>query len=560
MRVRRTLDFRRIEALPRRKLTLADAQVWADVLTEELAIPGSGARLRPWQAMSLAEIHEHRAGVLGLPVGVGKTLIYYLAAVLCEARLPALVIPANLRAKTYSDFASYAGQWRAPRTPIRLLSREELALEQNEFLLRELNPDLLMSDETDELANFDAAAVQRMWRFRHDAGAACIYVGGTGTLTRTSILPTWHLFRMALGNDAPVPELRAEAQEWARALDEQRRPTSWRDTFSPGPMGETIEAGRRWYLRRITETPGIIIVDGDSCDQPLHVNLRLAHEDPLLDEAFATYLETDESPSGIPTTDPLSRWRLESQMGCGLEQYWDPPPPQQWVDARRAVAKLVRQKIEDTRHARRPLDTERQVLRRYADDPVVRRWNEVKGFVPKTRVHWISTSAVNTAVDWLSESDEPSIVWVGCVEFARALAKASRLPYFAAKGIDADGNGLHAAPRGRSMIVSWHANKKGFNLQSWSRMSVFDPPQSAKWLEQMIGRAHRSGQRRPVTLDYFATSGATIDAFSKAFAEARFARETTGLTQKILRATVTREKPQLTESNEFRWASRQADE
>jgi hypothetical protein len=106
------------------------------------------------------------------------------------------------------------------------------------------------------------------------------------------------------------------------------------------------------------------------------------------------------------------------------------------------------------------------------------------------------------------------------------------------------------------MVVSWHANKKGLNLQAWRRHLIVMPPQSAKWLEQLFGRSHRSMQDQPVRFYILGTSGGVLDGFDAAISEARFAKGTISLTQKILRSKITRQKPKLTKSNRFRWAQR----
>jgi hypothetical protein len=179
----------------------------------------------------------------------------------------------------------------------------------------------------------------------------------------------------------------------------------------------------------------------------------------------------------------------------------------------------------------------------YADDPFA------KEFV------WISDATLQTAIDFLAESFEPAIIWTGGVEFGKALAARLGLSYYGREGKDQYRNELHAAKPGRSFVCSWYANKKGFNLQAWTRHGVFNPPTSAKWLEQMFGRSHRSGVAETgVTFTMFATSGGTLDAIDAAIAEAGFAKESVGPTQKILRAKRTRVQPRRTESNKYRWA------
>lgn len=553
--VQHSIDFDRIAALPRRVPTLDDAEAWAEALTPSFAIPGSSARLRPWQAFSLAESldDEIQGGFLALPVGVGKTLITYLW--LADAVRPMLIVPASLRDKTWADFASYRGKWRSPRAPIQLVSREELALEQNKDLLFRRRPDKLAIDEADDLANPDSAAVRRIDRYVWDDASDDVQVLAlTGTPGRTSILNYWHIILWCLRDRAPLPLNEGEAKMWALVLDHKSRAFQ---RPSPGPLGRNRTEALAWYSRRLQETPGVVIIDGDSCDAPITIRTRPAREDPILDEHFKNFLVEQENPGGIPVSDPLSRWLLDGQLGCGLYSRYVHPPPEPWRAARRAVAKLVRDAIASTTRSGHPLDTEGQVLRRYSGHPIVAEWAEVKDtFVPETENVWLTTSTVLSAIDWLNEDDTPGIVWCGSVEYAQALSRASRLHYYARQGKSAAGVGLHAAPVGRSLIASWAANKKGFNLQAWPRQLLVMPPASAKWLEQIFGRSHRSGQMKHVTIDVLLTSGGTRDAFEAALGEARFNKSTIGLTQKILRAKIEHIEPTLTGSNKFRWATR----
>ena len=550
--VRDTEDLRRVRRLPRRRLSEGDAAAWAAVLTDQLRLPGGAQRLRPWQGMALAEAAENDGAFLALPVGQGKTLISFLLPVVMQARRPVLVVPAALREKTYADFGAYLPHWQAPRTPARVMALQEIAPERGAMLLEQIGPDLIVIDECDELANPASSAARRIDRYivAHPDTRVVLM---TGTPGRKSILNYWHLLCWALRERAPVPMTKGEAEMWAMALDEGRGRSPM--TARPGPLGASVENARAWYRARLVETPGVVVVDGDSCDAPLTVRVRLAREDPCLDNAFATFLRTLETPDGMPVSDPLSRWRLDGQLGCGLYLRWNPAPPDAWRDARRAVAKFVRDTIARSTHGRRPLDTEAQVLRAYAEHPIVTAWQAIRGtFEPRTEAVWLSDSVIESVRDWLAESPEPGIVWTGSVEFADALARATRLPYYGREGRDQHGRGLHAADPARSMVSSWYANKRGFNLQAWRRQLLVMPPQSAKYLEQIFGRSHRAGQDRHVVVDVLATSGGTLDSFEAAIAEAGFGRETFGLTQKILRADVQRATPRLTAGNRYRWA------
>lgn len=557
--VQHTTDFDRIAALPRRRLTQADADAWAAALTPELRAPASRAELRPWQALSMAECVENDGGWLALPVGVGKTLISYLLPRLMNAKRPLLIVPGRpLIDKTRADFASYVGQWRAPSPPPRVITMQSMAPEGGRDLLDRMRPDLIILDEADEFANRESSAARRIDRYIVDAQDEVKIIAMTGTPSRKTIMGYWHLVQWCLRDRAPMPLKESEALMWAHAIDEK---VAKREYFGrrplPGPLGRDLAAAREWYRNRLQETPGVVIVDGDSCSQPLTVRVRLARECQIIDQHFERFGVKQENPDGIPVSDPLSRWRIDGQLGCGLYMKYDPPPPQPWRDARRAVAEFVRDTIRDSTHTSRPLDTEGQVIRRHADAPEVAGWLEIRDtFIPNTVVVWLSASTIESAVEWLAETPEPGIVWCGGVEFAHALATVTRLPYYGREGRDANGRGLHAAIASRSLIASWHANKRGFNLQAWRRQLIVHPPQSAKYLEQIFGRSHRSGQDRPVVVDVLATSGGTLDGFEAAVSEAGFARRTVGLTQKILRAKIERATPRVNKSNRFRWAVR----
>jgi hypothetical protein len=193
----------------------------------------------------------------------------------------------------------------------------------------------------------------------------------------------------------------------------------------------------------------------------------------------------------------------------------------------------------------------------------VRAWLDVrKDFDPlkSSRTKWLSDATLEWCVRWLAKAGEagPRVVWCGGVEFGKRLAETTGVPYYGRQGRDArTGRGLYEADVRKSMVCSWHANKRGFNLQAWRTHAIVQPPQSAKYLEQIFGRPHRAGQTEPVTFTILATSGGTLDSFYSAIREARFAKATTGTTQKILRAKI---KSPPTPPGTLRWAQRDRDD
>lgn len=568
LEVRRTVDFDRIAALPRRVVSMTDAEAWADALTPELAAR-PGVRLLPAQALALAEgcalddaprQSAAPGAFLGYPVGTGKTLIFELAPRLLQAKRPVLILPSGLREKTYHERSSYAEDWRiaAPR----VLGMRELMLEANDRMLDVIRPDWIGIDECDELANPEASVTARIDRYVSENWDEVSVWAATGTPGRNSILDYWHVLHWCVKDDAPVPRDYAEAQLWAQSVDNRvvgRRP-------EPGALGPDLQSARTWYRKRLCETPGVIMWDEDSAGGvPLHVRAMPARECPDIDAAFEALGKTGENPAGIPSATPLDQFRFELQTGSGLCQYWDPPPPEEWRDARRAVAAFCRRAIMNSRMGSRPIDTERQVLRRFADSPVVREWLSVKPrYRPEehTKVMWISDSALQSAIDWLEATraaGRVGIVWTGIVEFGRELAQRTGLSYYGQQGRDQYGGRILTADPGSCMIVS-HAggNKRGLNLQSWRHQLVCQVPTSGKYVEQTFGRAHRRGASdRGVHIDCLMTSGLVYDSFERAMSEAGFGQATYGLTQKLVRAAqIERHYPKTdrTSPNRYRWA------
>ncbi len=531
------------------------------MLTPHYRLPGSKASLRAWQAFGIAEAVANGGALLGLPVGQGKTLITFVLPTALESCRPLLIVPGvPLVDKTYDEYAALSKDWIAPRTPITVKTLQSLAPESGANFLESFKPDLVMIDECDDAANIESSAVQRLDRYRV-AHLDVPYVCLTGTLGRWSIMDFWHHLCWCLKARAPVPRDESEAREWAQVLKEPRTNREGFSRMKPGVLGATRDEARAWFADRLVQTPGVVIVDGDSCDQKLTIRVRPAAEDPILDRAYERFLKTLMSPNDeVSAACSLARWRLDGQLGCGLYLRYNPPPPEAWRQARQALDRFVRQAITNSRRGSKPLDTEGMVLRRFPDAAPVKEWRRVeKWFDPdkSSEAVWLTDSVIQTARAWLAESAEPGIVWCGCIEFAEALATATGLPYYGREGKERrSGIGLHNADPKSSLISSWHANKKGFNLQAWARQALFMPPQSSKWLEQVFGRSHRQGQWRDVVVDVFATSGGTYDLFDTAMLEASSGRATTTLTQKILRAKIERLYPRETRANRFRWATR----
>lgn len=470
-----TQEFRRVQCLPRRRLDLGEAAVHADGWTARLRRRGGAMALSSWQGLAITEFLEQGGFFGGLPVGFGKTLLLYCFALAGGYKRPLIITRAGLIEAFWTALGGLQKHWRPLAHPLTIVSREILGRRGHEGDLELLRPDFVGIDECDELANATTAGCTlRIDRYRTahpEAAFACV----TGTPSRDEFLGYWHLICWALprGN-APVPYVREEAQRWGLAIDGRLRATP----IHPGPLGATRSAAQDWLRHRLCETAGILLRDEDPCKAPLTIRQRTALEDPILDRAFDHLLKYDETPGGEIVTDPLVRWGIDGRLGAGLFHFYDPPPPDEWRSARRALGRFVRDQVQRSQRRAKPLDTEGAVIAAFRDHPVVLEWLRVKPlFKPITRVRWLTDSVIRSCLDWLSESAEPGVVWVGSPEFGERLAQRAGLLYYGRRGMSAAGVYLGACPRDRSLVASWVANSRGFdNLKHFDRhLTVMQP-------------------------------------------------------------------------------------
>jgi len=270
-----------------------------------------------------------------------------------------------------------------------------------------------------------------------------------------------------------------------------------------------------------------------------------APPDPIIEKHFENFRKKHVTPDGWPLSDSLSVYRHANELGSGMYLRWDPRPPNWWLGPRSNFCAFVREKVEDSRLR---LDTELAVARAFPDAPEVTDWQAVKPlFEPNSVPVWLSDSVLRACANWIASSAEPGILWAWNVAFGTALATMTGLRYYGAGGYDQYGSHISklacygaGARKGviPSIILSGQANMRGRNLQSWARNGIVSPPRSARFLEQVFGRTHRSGQERPVSFDFIMTSGDTFDGFAASMREAGFGKAVFGLTQKLLRATV----------------------
>ena len=541
----RSLEFRRVEALPRRLWETDDLPALAEALTSVLRTESGTMRLRPAQAAALRDAYEV-GGLFGpLRVGVGKALLSLCVPVLLGATRPVLLLPASLREQTRREVVPQMSEHWKLHPDLKLIGYEELGLEQNAGLLDELAPDLIVADEVHALANIKAGRTRRVARYL-DAHPECRFVAFSGTVTRRSLRDYAHLIAWCLRDGSPLPLQWRELQDWADALDadvpEERR-------VAPGALHRVCgvvrdgddarnETAREGFARRLRETPGVVATGEDELGASLVIAERRVEVPPEV-RAHLHRLRTDwELPNGDYVSEATELWRHARTIASGLFYRWDPPPPREWLEPRRAWKQYVRHVLA---HNRRNLDTELQVWNECARAvaagerrPEYSEWLAVRDtFEPNSVPVWQSRFLVEDCVRWLAEVGE-GIVWTEHAAFLQALGEAGVCCY--GPGARASRDILTATG---PIACSVRAHGQGRNLQRYSRALVVSCPPSGRQWEQCIGRLHRSGQEADeVRFDMYLHTPELRAALGQALADARYIEDTTGSQQKLCFARI----------------------
>jgi len=498
--------------------------------------------LRPIQGIALSEIAQYRGGFFPIRVGGGKTLISLLAArVLPDVVRPLLILPAHLREKTRAEMAALRRHWNLPAF-IRIESYQMLSRVGGADLLVNYAPDLIIADEAHMLKNPSAACTKRIARYCR-ANRSTVFLAMSGTVTKRSVRDFAHLTSWALGSLNPLPADFNALDEWSRALDvnvaDHRR-------LAPGALtalrSSPIEPIRKAYSRRLVETPGVVATQEGPLPIGLQIRSRVVPLDPLLEEAYRTLRESWITPDEWPIEDGVAMWRHARELSSGFYSRWNPRPPDDWRDARRAWASESREIISTNR---RQIDTELQARRAVASGQyphaasILARWLEIQPtFEPTPEAVWVSDRTIDWIAEWAREHG-PALIWTERPALGERLSAKFGIPYYANLGVDAKSGRYVEAhdPRSGSAILSIDANSIGRNLQAWSRNLIVDvPPNGARW-EQMIGRTHRDGQTaETVWVDVLFGCVEDVTGFWRATEDSQYAEDMTGQAQKLVHA------------------------
>ena len=544
--VLRSKEFRRIEQLPRRDWT-TEYGSRIDRLSQDLRTPSGEMSLRMVQGCALLEIGLQ--GGLFAPIGVGhgKTLISLLAPLMTSCERPLLIVPAQLRTVTVSKYCrELSKHWHIPSSfcdGSRIITYGSLSTKKGQTLLEELNPDLIICDEVHYLKAANAARTRRFLRYMR-ANPETKFVAMSGTVTKKSIREYWHLLKLALPEDCPLPLRWVEMSDWANALDENVRPEM---RTAPGALRhfcEGDETPRDGYRKRLTQTRGVIATSESELGTSLVIN-KLSPKVPQAINAALRRLRVDwVTPGGEDVSDSLDFYRKARELAHGYYYRWiwdagvSPSQKSDWLSARSEWRQLVRQE------SRKPeTDTELLVWNAYSsgilnrDREVFESWRSIKETTPppKTEPVWFCDDMLRG----LKLGKEPCLIWVDTKAMADRLVSIYDLPYYGAGQNDTKRLLSHIDRKAGHGIVSIRAHGTGKNLQAYSVSLVLTPPGSGATWEQLLGRLHRPGQNEDeVIFDVWLHTTELKAAFEQALSDASYIETTLGSKQKLSYANI----------------------
>lgn len=616
-------EMQRICDLPIEPVKWTPEQV--DIFTYKNALAEvyeRGWRFFEPQARAIDAYDRVAGGLYAIGVGWGKTGISVIIADRAwkkgKKRILLLVPPAAQSQLTTIDL----GFWRkhvpiavpfhnlSGRTPSRRLKMVQsgrggcyimpyslLSSKDTIDLLKALDPEVVIADETHKIKNFSAARTRRMMAFL--TGREPEFICMSGTITDRSLDDYHHLAVAALHDGAPLPLSRGLMQAWGAVLDSKpKMPTEaqagalmplieWAQDHFPEETFEPTRAGFRKAFRfRLVTTPGVVAT-GDS---EIGTSLTLSNLDIPGKDQVPGWMELmkwvgrvqDEyvTPNGdeIQHAMHTHKWLSELAAGFYNELIW--PEPEVLAERKGISLEEASSRIDQSITWHRAWQKYSSELRAHllygypkpgVDTPeavgtairagkthgmpskMVALWHAAKDLDFDERVERdarairVCPFRVRHAVEWAETTyrenkREPrgSILWYYHQEIGEWLCELLRerdLPLIHAPAGSNEELLADKAERNKQsiLVVSISAHNEAKNMQYMQEQYVLQWPRSAKIAEQMLGRCHRNGQEADELIVHRADvlRFDTLN-FAHCLNDAVYRQQTTGNRQKMV--------------------------
>ena len=512
----------RVAGLPRRQWedSVSDGDIRA--LTDLLRTPAGVETLRKMQAVGLLEASQCGGLFAMIEVGGGKTHLSALIPTVLEAKRPLLLVPGSKKADTRDWIDRLRQHWQI-LSFIRVESYNKLSDPNHADLLERFLPDLIILDEAHLVKSVATSArARRLARFfaSHPECKCCAMSGSFGA----ELTDYAHILDWCLRDQSPVPRIRVEQSQWAKALGSEECDYEDLERLESGLGVQIIsqDQARIAFRERLISTPGVLVSMSGFEGSELVVRPRYLEPDPKVDPLFEDLRNLWEAPDGWLLADAqFEVWATARKMQLGFYHRHDPRPPEDWYDARRAYCGFVRSMIQMSDI----YDTEKQIRTAFEDGHIKSRvwdeWVEIQPtFEPNTVTDWLSSNGLEFCLDWGERHG--GIIWCEFTEFAKVLAEISGWKYFGSHGLCSKTGEFIETSKDRTIIASVNANFTGRNLQTWHSNLIVAPHPSQEMWEQLMGRTHRSGQKaKRVTVDYLVSGYESFAAIFKAIERSR---------------------------------------
>lgn len=511
-------EYERVLSLPRK--TLPPEGELIDRWSKELRVNDRARDLRWAQAAifeagSWAYTQPGPYGLIGsVGVGKGKTLALMLLSRVFKAKRPLLLVPPSVREQTldaewdwqpeYNITATTDDieEWKWSEGDMRyIVTYGQLSQPSATALLEELQPDLILADECQNLANPKAARTRRFLRYMDKHRADVRFCALSGTLTQAKLEDYAHLVHLALLDKSPLPRNNRDLEHWSAVLDWGAEPDTASlmairpliDWSQVTTTGDVQADGRKALGERFITCPGFVVTTSSSCDAHLVLRAEYPEVTPSINQALGQLRQYYLLPDGTEVVEAMHFAANAGHLSMGFYYQWDweyGEPDEPWLEARRFWASEVRRYLG--RWAREGCDSpflvEQHVAREKTPATLytaLMAWRKQrKKPPPPVKSVWFDFSVIAWAVDWAKRQDV-------CILWFRSRAVGEMLEQF---GIPTMWGGTPDPGATPCVALSINVYHAGHELQGWHNQLVLEPMPNGLLWQQLMGRTHRQGQ------------------------------------------------------------------